>query len=145
MGRAARAAVIGLVLVGCIAAANAATDLPFKVIVNARVQGKRIHKETLKDIFLRKTTRWGDGAPSQPVDLGLTSQVRLEFINSVLGYSAVAVQQYWVSQITKGNRPPPVKKSEDEVIAFVASQAGAIGYVSAATPIPETVRVLEID
>lgn len=145
MGRAARAAVIGLVLVGCIAAANTASAPPFKVIVNASVQGKRIQKETLKDIFLRKTLRWGDGAPSQPVDLGLTSPVRLEFINSVLGFSAVAVQQYWVSQITKGSQPPPVKKSEEEVIAFVASQPGAIGYVSATTPTPETVRVLEIE
>jgi len=145
LDRAARAAIFGLVLIGFVGAANAATDLPFKVIVNAGVQGKRIQKETLKAIFLRKTVRWGDGTPSQPVDQGLTSPVRLEFIKSVLGYSAVAVQQYWVSQITKGNLPPPVKKSEEEVIAFVASQPGAIGYVSAETPTPETVRVLEID
>lgn len=127
------------------AAASAATDLPFKVIVNASVQGKRIPRETLKDIFLRKTIRWGDGTSSQPVDLGLTSPVRLEFIKSVLGYSALAVQQYWVSQITKGSLPPPVKKSEEEVIAFVASKPGAIGYVSAATPTPDTIKVLEIE
>jgi ABC-type phosphate transport system substrate-binding protein len=124
---------------------NAASDQPFKVVVNASVQGKRIQKETLKAIFLRKTVRWGDGSPSQPVDLGLTTPVRLEFIQRVLGLSAVAVQQYWVSQITKGTQPPPVKQNEEEVIAFVATQPGAIGYVSATTVTPETVRVLEIE
>jgi ABC-type phosphate transport system substrate-binding protein len=145
LGRSARAAIFGLVLIACASATSAAADVGFKVIVNASVQGKRIQKETLKDIFLRKTVRWGDGSPSQPVDLGLTSPVRIEFIQVVLGYSAAAVQQYWVSQITKGVLPPPVKKSEEEVIAFVAAQPGAIGYVSASTATPETVRLLEIE
>jgi len=145
LGRVARAAICGLVLITSVSIANAASDQPFKVVVNASVQGKRIQKETLKDIFLRKTVRWGDGSPSQPVDLGLTSPVRLQFIERVLGLSAVAVQQYWVGQITKGTQPPPVKQNEEEVIAFVATQPGAIGYVSAATVTPQTVRVLEIE
>jgi ABC-type phosphate transport system substrate-binding protein len=144
LGRAARAFILALAVAGFAVPAPAA-EPAFKVIVNASVQGTRIQRETLKDIFLRKTVRWGDGSPTQPVDLGLTSPVRLAFIDHVLGLTAVAVQQYWVSQITKGVQPPPVKKTEQEVVAFVAAQPGAIGYVSAAAPTPESVRVLEIE
>jgi hypothetical protein len=37
-----------------------------------------------------------------------------------------------------------VKASEEEMIAAVASNSGAIGYVSEDLPVPETVKVLPV-
>ena len=39
---------------------------------------------------------------------------------------------------------PPEKASDAEVSAFVAGNATAIGYVDAATPLPNGVKVLNI-
>jgi len=47
--------------------------------------------------------------------------------------------------MSRGRIPPPAKKSEEELMAFVAQNPGAIGYVSGATAVPDTVRVLQID
>jgi ABC-type phosphate transport system substrate-binding protein len=40
--------------------------------------------------------------------------------------------------------PPPVKTSDEEIVAFVASTPGAIGYVSSGTPLPDTVREIAV-
>lgn len=55
------------------------------------------------------------------------------------------MQQYWVAQMSKGKIPPPVVKSDDEVIAFVASNPGAVGDVSETATTPDTVKVLAIE
>ena len=39
-------------------------------------------------------------------------------------------------EIKKGVTPPPVKASDADVIAYVASTRGAIGYVSAGAAVP---------
>jgi len=116
----------------------------FKVIVHPSVPGKSIKKQVLADVFLMKVIRWGDGTAIRPVDLSLTSPVRQAFASTVLGYSAFQLNQYWRQEVAKGRVPPPVKQSDDEVIAFVASNPGAIGYVADSAAVPETVKVAEI-
>jgi ABC-type phosphate transport system substrate-binding protein len=116
----------------------------FKVIIHPTVPGNTIKKQVLADVFLMKVQKWGDGSPIKAVDLSLTSPVRLAFASSVLGFSAFQLNQYWRQEVAKGRVPPPVKQSEDEVIAFVAATPGAIGYVADATSIPGTVKITEI-
>jgi hypothetical protein len=40
--------------------------------------------------------------------------------------------------------PPPSKASDEEVLAFVASKKGAIGYVSPGLEVPSDVKVLTL-
>lgn len=143
-GAAARRASATLALLLVVCASDAAPKLPFKVIVHSGVSGKSVTKELLKEVFLRRTLRWGDGTPIAPVDLLSSSAARSAFNREVLALSALDVQRYWVLQMSQGRVPPPAKKTEDEVIAFVASTPGAIGYVSDTTPTPETVRELQV-
>jgi len=58
---------------------------------------------------------------------------------------ATAVQ-YWQKQMFAANplRPPAVKGSDAEVIAFVAKTEGAVGYVSKATTLPPGVKALAV-
>ena len=122
----------------------AATAGTFKVIVHPTVPGKTIRKQILADVFLVKVIKWGDGSAIHPVDLSLTSPVRVAFAGTILGYTAFQLNQYWRQEVAKGRVPPPVKQSDDEVIAFVASNPGAIGYVADSATLPETVKLAEI-
>jgi ABC-type phosphate transport system substrate-binding protein len=128
-----------------LAPAAAADVSAVKVVVNTGVPGKTIAKSLVADIFLRRSAKWSDGTIIQPVDQISSAPARLVFNRSILGFSALDVQQYWVGQIARGKVPPPVKKTEEEVIAFVAENPGAIGYVAEGTALPPTVRVLPVE
>jgi ABC-type phosphate transport system substrate-binding protein len=54
------------------------------------------------------------------------------------------VQVYWQRRMATGLVPPPVKTSDEEIVSFVASTPGAIGYVSSTTPLPDSVREVAI-
>jgi ABC-type phosphate transport system substrate-binding protein len=112
----------------------------FRVIVHPQVKGSEIPRAVLSAIFLKQALKWGDGRPVVPVDQSVQSAVRRAFSNDVLRQGIVEVQVYWQRKITAGQVPPPVKTSDEEVMAFVASNPGAIGYVSSSTTLPDTVR-----
>jgi len=128
-----------------LAAALTAQQYPFKVIVPSDHPGNAIRRQELGDIFLGKRRQWGDGRAVLAVDQSIHSKVREAFVWEVLGQSAEAVESYWRKQLMSGgHRPPPVKESDAKVIAYVAENPGAVGYVLADTELPEGVMVLRI-
>ena len=116
----------------------------FRVIVHPQVKGSEIPRAVLSAIFLKQALKWGDGRPVVPVDQSVQSAVRRLFSSEVLKQGIVEVQVYWQRKITAGQLPPPVKTSDEDVVAFVASTPGAIGYVSSSTPLPDTVREVAV-
>jgi hypothetical protein len=55
------------------------------------------------------------------------------------------VKVHWIRNVSERRQlPPPSKSSDEDVIAFVATEPGGLGYVSAAAAIPDTVRVVEV-
>jgi len=134
-------AVVSLCLLG---AASARAAEPFKVIVNARMTGRAISRQSIAQVFLGRVERWGDGHAIAPVDLSTTSTTRAAFSQAVLDMSVLAVRQYWTRTIASGHFPPPVRTADEDVIAFVAGRPGAIGYVSAEALLPDTVRVVAV-
>jgi ABC-type phosphate transport system substrate-binding protein len=78
------------------------------------------------------------------VDQSVRSAVRRSFSNDVLQQNLVEVQVYWQRRMARGVTPPPVKASDGEILAYVASTPGAIGYVSPATPLPDSVKAVQI-
>ena len=141
----------GLLLSVLVAAALVAGTLrlvsaapAFRVIVHPQVKGSEIPRGVLSSIFLKQALKWGDGRPAVPVDQSVQSAVRRLFSNEVLRQGIVEVQVYWQRRITAGQVPPPVKASDEDILAFVASTPGAIGYVSPSTPLPDNVREVTI-
>jgi hypothetical protein len=138
-----------LVLASVALAVDAGAQAPpakgFKVVVNAAVPGTKVPRAVLGQIYLGNAQRWGDGRPIVAVDQSSTSRVRKEFSESVLQMPIMMVQQYWLREVSSTKRPPRTKDSDDEVISFVASESGAVGYVSETTPVPPTVHVLAIE
>lgn len=123
---------ISLLATLMLAAPVAAQDV--KVIVNAANSTTELESGIAGKLFLKQSAKFPNGTAAQPVDQAKTSSVRASFSKSVLGRSVGAVETFWQQQIFSGKEvPPPVKASDDDVIAFVKANAGAIGYVSAST------------
>ena len=104
----------------------------FKVIVNAANPISEISASALSKIFLKETPGFPGGGNATPVDQGKSSPVRAAFSKRVVGRPVGAIETYWQQQIFSGKEiPPAAKSSDDDIIAFVKSTPGAIGYVSA--------------
>jgi ABC-type phosphate transport system substrate-binding protein len=116
----------------------------FKVITHPDVSGTQLSRNLLASIFLKQSTRWGNGHEIVVVDQSTQSPVRAEFSSEVLRQPLPAVQSYWLREISAGRATPPVVKASDaDVVAFVHDHAGAIGYVSADFP-AEGVKLVQV-
>jgi len=135
---------VGLVLASGLDASASDASVPFKVIVNAKVVGQRLPRAVLAEIYLGTVERWGDGTVITAVDLSSTSPVREAFSQQTLGMRVEAVRFHWLRKLDSGKRPPISKSSDEDVIAFVASERGAVGYVSVAAHVPATVREITV-
>ena len=126
------------------AAQVVSADAPFRVIVHPQVKGSQIPRAALSSIFLKQAPKWGDGSSVLPVDQSVRSSVRKSFSGDVLQQGIVEVQVYWQRKMATGVTPPPVKTSDEEIVSFVASTPGAIGYVSASDAPPRQRREVAI-
>lgn len=133
-----------LVLVALAGPRPAAAADAFKVIVNARMTGRTVSRETLTQVYLGKAERWGDGKPVTAVDLSTTSPVRASFSQTILGMSVVSVRMYWTRTMVSDHFPPTVRSSDEDVIAFVGARSGSVGYVSADAVLPDSVHVVTV-
>jgi len=120
--------------------ADAAVPKGFKVIVNHQVNLAVIHKDEIKQIMMKKVSRFSNGTGAAPVDQPPDSPVREAFSRDVLGRSAAAVSSFWQRQIFSGKEVPPPSASNDAgVIAHVGSVSGGLGYVSENAKLPDSV------
>ena len=136
----------GMFLFACLALAGpapAAED--FQVIVNASSPASEIERAEVARFFLRQSLKWSDGQPVLPVDQSSRSAVRDAFSRGVLKQPLPAVDTYWQRQIASGRTlPPPVKTSDAEILAYVASTPGAIGYVVGGMNLTPGVKLLRL-
>ena len=133
-----------LVVLCALAPAAHAQDVGFRVVVNEENTLVSLTPEDLGRIFLKRVTNWENGMRIAPVDQTNESRVRGVFSETVHGRSASAIVSHWQQQIFSGRDVPPVEKRTDaEVIEYVRTHPGAIGYV---TPNASTagVRVIEV-
>jgi ABC-type phosphate transport system substrate-binding protein len=137
----------GLIL--CVLAAAAAPALAegpgFQVVVNSSNPAQSVTRRELADLFLKKVTRWPDGRTIEPVEPAERSRTRSYFLSDVMnGRSALALKTFWQKRVFSGRDTPPVEKtSDEEVVAFVKANPGAIGYV-ADTASVAGVKVIEL-
>ena len=126
-------------------AASASGTLGFQVIVHPSVQGTRITRANLSALFTGRTAAWGDRAQARPVDQSVKAPIRRAFTTSVIGLSMGELQMYWQRRVTADHVfPPPVRDSDEQVVEYVAANAGAIGYVGPDAAVPEGVKVIAV-
>lgn len=117
----------------------------FKLVVHNDVHMDTLAKKAVSDLFLKRTAKWESGQPVVPVDQIEHTPIREEFSRAVHGKPTAAVKSYWNQQIFSGREVPPVEKQSDaDVLKFVRSTPGAIGYVSDGSP-TDGVRVIRVE
>lgn len=131
--------------VGVLSSPLAARAQDFTVIVNASNPVSSLPRDEVAKLFLKKTVAWQSGKTVAPVELPAKAKAREEFARTVLNKSIAQVKSYWQQQIFSGRDvPPPEKQTENDVVAFVRSNPGAIGYVSKGVDIGRGVKALSV-
>ncbi len=138
------AAAAALLLAGI--AAPPAHAQSYRVVVHESNPVRSLSADRVSKLFLKKVTRWNDGREVEPVDLDDDSPVREAFSESIHGKDVASIKSYWQKMIFSGRAtPPPELSSDAEVLAYVRSNPGAIGYVRSGARVGDGVAVVEIE
>jgi len=125
-----------LLLAAFAASALAGTQPGYRIVVNAANPVTSLARAEAARMFLKKATSWPGGRPVAVIDLERASTVRQAFSRDVHQRDADAIAAHWQTAVFSGRDvPPPIAKSDADVIAFVRANPGALGYVSATAEI----------
>ena len=103
------------------------------VIVNNGVSSASLDNDTIKNIYLGKKSKWDDAQKIVAVALeeGTTHQA---FLKTYVKKSPSQFSTYWKQMIFSGKGiPPKAFGSDAEIVEYVSSTAGAIGYIDSET------------
>ena len=117
----------------------------FKVIIHGDNPTVELEADLIARIFRKKVRRWSHDVRVVPVDLKRDSPIREAFTRAVHKKSVTAIVGYWQRMIFgRGEKPPEEKATEEEVLALVRADPGAIGYVSAGKTLGDGVKELQV-
>jgi len=120
-------------------------DVRIVVVVNTANVVSVMPRDHLSKIYLRQIPTWNGGNEILPVDQIEKSPARIAFSRDVQRQSLSALRRYWQERIFSGDdSPPPERVTDAEVLTYVRSNAGAIGYVVEGTDLGTGVKVMEI-
>lgn len=142
MGRVVLLALLGALFSG---GGEVKNDVRIVVVVNAANPVSTISRERLSKIFLRDIGEWPSGTEILPVDQIDRSPARIVFARDIQRQSLSALKRYWQERIFSGNEsPPPDRVTDADVLTYVRSNPGAIGYVVEGTDLGIGVKALPI-
>jgi ABC-type phosphate transport system substrate-binding protein len=108
-----------------------ADDQKYWVVVHPENPVESLERSEVSRLFLKKTTKWADGRPVNPVDLPEKTSTRAAFSREIHGRSVSAIKKYWQQMVFSGKAaPPPEVPAEADVLAQVRADPSAVGYVS---------------
>ena len=137
--------VLALVLMAGVSLADVRPDAPFLLVVNRSSAVTTLRREEVSAIFMKRTRSWRDGTEIVPIDRPARSPLRERFSRSIHGKSVAFVTRYWQRLIFAGRAVPPQEAPTDAaVLALVQANRGAIGYIDAATPPGDAVKVIAV-
>jgi len=125
--------------------AKRAPDVHVIVVTNASNSATSLPREQVASIFLRQVVAWGNGDEILPVDQIERSPARAAFARDVQHQSLKALKTYWQQRIFSGDEPPPPERVTDsDVLTYIRSNVGAIGYVVEGTNLGIGVKAIII-
>ncbi len=116
------------------------------MIVNATNWVTALQLDQVRGAYLGKTYRWPNSAQEVlAVDQVDRSPARALFARQILGKSLEALNAYWQRQVFSARTsPPPQRVSDADVLIYVRSNPGALGYVQAGTDLGTGVKVISV-
>lgn len=112
------------------------------VICNKSVAINSITKDDMERIYLGQKNLWDGGGKIEPVML--QNELTDNFLTTYVGKNSTTFGNYWKKMLFsgKGNGPKQFTKPK-EVVDYVASTQGAIGFVPSTTN-SDTVKILPV-
>ena len=115
------------------------------IIVNKDNPANNIPMSKLKQVYTGDLKLWDNSKKVVPVDLSEKDPMAIKFVTTVLGVDMDTKRAYWIKKVFSGaGTPPHVEKDEKSVVKFVATEAGAIGYVQKEN-VDNSVKVITLD
>jgi hypothetical protein len=103
------------------------------VVVNARNGVAVMTRNEVINIFFGRYRQFFNGVEAQPVDLSDSHPDRVRFYGALVGKDISEVNAYWSRLIFSGRtRPPERVSTSEEVMKWVSSHPGGIGFVELA-------------
>jgi hypothetical protein len=100
------------------------------VVVNVRCGVAAMTRNEVVNLFFGRTRQFFNGVEAQPVDMVDSHPDRARFYNALLGKDLSEINAYWSRQVFSGRMQPPIKVgSSEEVMKWVVSHPGGIGFV----------------
>jgi hypothetical protein len=122
---------------------SAARESAVKVIAHSSVKVLHVSPDEIKGVFLETKTSLADGSHVEPVLLK-GGGVHDAFVKQYTGKTTAALGNYYRSLVFTGKGAMPKMFATDaEVVAYVKSTRGAIGYVGAGAR-TDGVNVLDV-
>lgn len=101
------------------------------IIVNAKNPTVTLSSAEVRKYFLKEQPTWPGGEKVRSVDRTGNAPEKRVFLDRIVKLSDDELEQFWVSKrYEKGTPVPPKLHSDNEVIEYVLSFDGAIGYVN---------------
>ena len=100
------------------------------VVVNARCGVAAMTRNEVVNIFFGRSRQFFNGVEAQPVDMSDSHPDRARFYSALIGKDVSDVNAYWSRQVFSGRAQPPAKVgTPEEVLKWVASHPGGIGFL----------------
>ncbi len=100
------------------------------VVVNARLGVAAMTRNEVVNIFFGRKRQFFNGAEAQPVDMTDAHPDRERFYAALVGKDLSEVNAYWSRQVFSGRMQPPSKvNTTEDVVKWVTSHPGGIGFV----------------
>lgn len=100
------------------------------VIVNARSGVAVMTRGEVINVFFGRNRQFFNGLEAQPVDLNDGHPDRARFYKALVGKEIADINAYWSRQLFSGGLQAPGRvASSEEVVKWVASRPGGIGFI----------------
>lgn len=139
------AALVAALLLALPAVAQSSKWGEFVLIVHVSNPTEELSRQEVARMFLKQRARWDHGERVRPVDLSEAWEVRGDFTSAIFRRTVLDIEEHWKKKVFSGRDvPPPKKASEQEILDYVASHPGAIGYVSSEITLPDDVKLIQV-
>lgn len=109
------------------------------IVLNTQTDKTEISFEEVHSIYNFRVRRWGNLTPITVVFLPLDSEAHKVFLNRYLGISPITYSRMVENEVSTGRKDAvKVLPNVEEVIKFVGSLNGAIGYLNGVFYIDQT-------
>lgn len=102
------------------------------VVVNARNPVSVLSRQEVVNLFFGRLGQFANGLEAQPVDMVDLHPDRALFYRRLVGKDLAEVNAYWARLSFSGRQSaPPRLPSSDDVVRWVSTRVGGIGFVDA--------------